>query len=208
MLLSDLSIVKLCKEKELLTPFVESSIKTVNPEDLINKDVKTLEKMTKKGPSFGPSSYGYDIRLDTQFKLFKNDVQMIDGIPVIDPMNFDENSFTVIEGDRIIMPPHSFVLGVSKEYFKMPRNVTGLVMNKSTYARCGVDCFTTVIEAGWEGNLVLEFSNTTNRHVVLHANLGIAQILFIESEDVCKTSYADRGGKYQGQTGVQTAICK
>jgi dCTP deaminase len=207
MLLSDLTIIKLCKEEQLLTPFVETSMKEVNAKDLIKPDAERLKKFSK-GPSYGPSSYGYDIRLDNEFKVFKNDVQMMDGIPVIDPMNFSETAFDCRRGDQIIMPPHSFILGVSKEYFKMPRNVTGLVMNKSTYARCGVDCFTTVIEAGWEGQLVLEFANTTNRHVVLHANMGIAQILFIRSEDECETSYSDRGGKYQGQTGVQTAICK
>jgi dCTP deaminase len=207
MLLSDNSIIRLCEEQQLLTPFVRESVKEIKTSELTTNSQNKL-KNVKHGPSYGPSSYGYDIQLDTTFKLFKNDVQMIDGIPVIDPMNFDETSFDIIEGKQIIMPPHSFVLGVSKEYFKMPRNVTGLVMNKSTYARVGVDVFTTVIEAGWKGNLVLEFSNTTNRHVVLHANMGIAQILFIQSEDKCKTSYADRDGKYQGQTGVQTAICR
>lgn len=207
MLLSDNSIIRLCEEEQLLTPFVRESVKEIKTSELTTNSQNTL-KNVKHGPSYGPSSYGYDIQLDTTFKLFKNDVQMINGIPVIDPMNFDETSFDILEGKQIIMPPNSFVLGVSKEYFKMPRNLTGLVMNKSTYARIGVNCFTTVIEAGWKGNLVLEFSNTTNRHVVLHANMGIAQILFIQSEDECKTSYADRGGKYQGQTGVQTAICR
>lgn len=192
MLKSDKWIIEQCKKNKLLTPFVTESVKTTD---------KGLSHV-----SHGPSSYGYDITLDTKFKIFSNSNQFGEA-GIIDPTNFDSRIFIEHEGDYVIVPPMSFVLGVTKEYFKMPRNVTGLVMNKSTYARCGLNCFTTVIEAGWEGNLVLEFSNNTPLPIKLYAHQGAAQILFLESDEDCLISYSDRGGKYQGQTGVQEAKC-
>ena len=192
MLKSDRWIIDKCQNEGLLVPFVKESIK----------------RSDKGSPhvSHGPSSYGYDITLDTKFKIFSNANQFGEA-GVIDPTHFDDRNFVEHEGDFVIVPPSSFVLGVTRERFKMPRNVTALVMNKSTYARCGLNCFTTVIEAGWEGFLVLEFSNNTPLPIKLYANQGAAQILFFESSDECLVSYADRGGKYQNQKGVQEPKC-
>lgn len=187
---SDVWIREQCEKNQLLTPFVTESI-------------KEAEDGTRH-VSHGPSSYGYDIRLDNIFKIFSNTNQ---GSGVIDPLDFDENNYVEHEGDYVIIPPGGFALGVSKERFKMPRNVTALVMNKSTYARCGITVITTVIEAGWEGYLVLEFTNNSPLPAKLYANHGAAQILFFESDEECLVSYADRDGKYQNQEGVQEAIC-
>ena len=195
MIKSDKWILEQCKQNEMLSPYLDSLIR---------------KKDNDRKVSFGPSSYGYDIRLDTKFKIFTNAHQSKSGI--VDPKDFDEGNFVEcdtkeLDQDYIIVPPNSFVLGVSVEYMKIPDNVTVLVMNKSTYARCGLNCFTTVIEAGWEGNLVLEFSNNTPLPIKLYANEGCAQLLFFESDDACLTTYRDRKGKYQGQRGVQTPIC-
>lgn len=196
MIKSDKWIIDKCKNNGLLNPFIEKLVRKV-------KDDKKV--------SFGPSSYGYDITMDTKVKIFSNANQTGEA-GVVDPKNFNENNF--IEHDTegkehnyIIVPPNSFVLGVSKEHFKMPRNVTAFVMNKSTYARCGLNCFTTIIEAGWNGHLVLEFSNNTPLPIKLYTNEGCAQIVFFESDEECETSYGDRDGKYQNQAGVQTPIC-
>lgn len=197
MLKSDRWILEQCEKNNLLVPFEKESIKHTEDGSL--------------HVSHGPSSYGYDIRLDTKFKIFSNSNQFGEA-GIVDPVNFDDRNFIEHEvendGDYVIVPPGSFVLGVSKERFNMPRNVTALVMNKSTYARCGLNCFTTVIEAGWQGYLVLEFSNNTPLPIKLYANQGVAQILFFESDEQCLTSYGDRNGKYQNQEGVQTPICK
>ncbi len=201
MIKSDRWIIEKCKNDQMLDPFLDN---------LVQKAEGVAEK--GKRISYGPSSYGYDIRLDTKFKIFTNANQS-KGAGVVDPKSFDEHNFVEVDTDElgqdfIIVPPSSFVLGVSKEYMKIPEDVTVLVMNKSTYARCGLNCFTTVIEAGWEGNLVLEFSNNTPLPIKLYANEGCAQLLFFESDEKCNTTYAQRGGKYQGQRGVQTPICK
>lgn len=196
MIKSDKWILEQCKKNGLLNPHNENLVRKAE------KDRKV---------SFGPSSYGYDIRLDNKFKIFSNANQTGEA-GIVDPKNFNENNFIEYdtndgEHDYVVVPPNSFVLGVSKEYIKMPRNVTALVMNKSTYARCGLNCFTTVIEAGWEGFLVLEYSNNTPLPIKLYANEGCAQLLFFESDEDCLVSYADRDGKYHKQTGVQTPIC-
>lgn len=196
MIKSDKWILEQCEKNQMLSPFKK---------DLIRKSEEDRKV------SFGPSSYGYDIRLDTKFKIFSNANQTGEA-GIVDPKNFNENNFIEYdtnnkEHDYVIVPPNSFVLGVSKEYMKIPRNVTALVMNKSTYARCGLNCFTTVIEAGWEGHLVLEYSNNTPLPIKLYANEGCAQLLFFESDEDCLVSYADRDGKYHKQTGVQTPIC-
>lgn len=200
MIKSDKWILDKCKNNEMLSPYVENLVRKVDSNGNIDKKI-----------SFGPSSYGYDIRLDTKFKIFTNANQFGEA-GIVDPKNFNEHNFVEedtkkLGHDYIIVPPNSFVLGVSVEYMKIPRNVTVLVMNKSTYARCGLNCFTTVIEAGWEGNLVLEFSNNTPLPIKLYAGEGCAQLLFLESDEECAVSYSDRGGKYMGQKGVQTPIC-
>lgn len=122
--------------------------------------------------------------------------------PLIDPKQFDENSFVDFEGDSCIIPPNSFALAHTVEYFRIPRNVLTVCLGKSTYARCGIIVNVTPLEPEWEGHVTLEFSNTTPLPARIYANEGVAQFLFFESDEVCGTSYKDRGGKYQGQTGV------
>lgn len=147
--------------------------------------------------SYGVSSYGYDIRVSDEFKVFTNVNSTI-----VDPKNFDPNAYVDFKGDVCIIPPNSFVLARSVERMRMPRNVTGIVLCKSTYIRAGVLIPTTVLEAGWEGIITLEISNVTPLPARIYANEGIAQILFFEGDEDCDVSYADRSGKYQGQQGL------
>lgn len=147
--------------------------------------------------SYGTSSYGYDIRCSDEFKIFTNINSAI-----VDPKNFDENSFVDFVGAVCIIPPNSFALARTVEYFRIPRNVLTVCLGKSTYARCGIIVNVTPFEPEWEGHVTLEFSNTTPLPAKIYANEGIAQVLFFESDEACETSYRDRGGKYQGQTGV------
>ncbi len=150
--------------------------------------------------SYGTSSYGYDIRCSDEFKIFTNINSAI-----VDPKQFDENSFVNFTGDVCMIPPNSFALARTVEYFRIPRNVLTVCLGKSTYARCGIIVNVTPFEPEWEGYVTLECSNTTPLPARIYANEGIAQVLFFESDEVCQTSYADRGGKYQGQTGVTLA---
>ena len=149
--------------------------------------------------SYGTSSYGYDIRCAPEFKVFTNIHST-----VVDPKNFDEKSFVDMHGDYCIIPPNSFALARTMEYFRIPRNVLTICLGKSTYARCGIIVNVTPFEPEWEGFVTLEFSNTTPLPAKIYAGEGCAQVLFFESDkdDVCETSYKDRGGKYQGQVGV------
>lgn len=150
--------------------------------------------------SYGVSSYGYDIRLAPEMKLFTNAYTS-----VIDPKNFDEKSLINLplqENSYFILPANHFALGRSIEYFKVPRNVLILCLGKSTYARCGLVVNFTPFEPEWEGYVTIEFSNTTSLPMKIYANEGIAQVLFFESDEECEVSYADRKGKYQGQTGI------
>ena len=147
--------------------------------------------------SYGTSSYGYDIRCADEFKIFTNINSTI-----IDPKRFDPNSFVDFRGPVCIIPPNSFALARTVEYFRIPRNVLTICLGKSTYARCGIIVNVTPLEPEWEGHVTLEFSNTTPLPARIYANEGVAQVLFFESDEVCETSYRDRGGKYQGQTGV------
>ena len=147
--------------------------------------------------SYGTSSYGYDVRCSSEFKVFTNINSAI-----VDPKNFDEGSFVDVNSDVCIIPPNSFALARTVEKFKIPRNVLTICLGKSTYARCGIIVNVTPLEPEWEGYVTLEFSNTTTLPAKIYANEGIAQMLFFESDEVCETSYADRGGKYQGQVGV------
>jgi dCTP deaminase len=153
--------------------------------------------------SFGVSSYGYDLTSDSEFQIFTNT-----NAQIIDPKNFDKSLLVHAEittdhsGSYIIAPPNSFVLANTVEYIKMPRNVVGLMTAKSTYARCGLIFPPTVLEPEWEGNITIEISNTTPSPARIYVNEGIAQVLFFESDEDCKVSYADRKGKYQGQRGV------
>jgi dCTP deaminase len=147
--------------------------------------------------SYGTSSYGYDVRCSTEFKIFTNINSAI-----VDPKNFDASSFVDITSDVCIIPPNSFALARTIESFKIPRNVLTVCLGKSTYARCGIIVNVTPLEPEWEGQVSLEFSNTTPLPAKIYANEGVAQMLFFESDEVCETSYADRAGKYQGQQGV------
>ena len=183
MILNDKQIRELAEKDEMIRPFVRESV--------------------SKGISHGLNSFGYDLRCGSEFKIFTN----IKGATA-DPKNFSEDNFITIKGeDSVLIPPNSFALASSLEYFKMPRNVTGLVTAKSTYARCGLGTPPTVLEAGWHGNLVLEFSNHTSNSIKLYANSGAAQILFF-SGDQPEVSYSDRKGKYQGQVGITLAKSK
>ncbi|HET8807606.1 MAG TPA: dCTP deaminase [Methylophaga sp.] len=147
--------------------------------------------------SYGTSSYGYDVRCSNEFKIFTNINSAI-----VDPKNFDDNSFIDVTSDVCIIPPNSFALARTVETFRIPRNVLTICLGKSTYARCGIIVNVTPLEPEWEGQVTLEFSNTTTLPAKIYAHEGVAQMLFFESDEVCETSYADRGGKYQGQLGV------
>lgn len=147
--------------------------------------------------SYGTSSYGYDIRCSSEFKIFTNI-----NSAVVDPKNFDDASFVDFQGDVCIIPPNSFALARTVEYFRIPRRVLTICLGKSTYARCGIIVNVTPFEPEWEGYVTLEFSNTTPLPARIYANEGVAQVLFFESDEDCETSYRDRNGKYQGQTGV------
>ncbi len=147
--------------------------------------------------SYGTSSYGYDVRCAREFKLFTN----INSV-IVDPKNFDANSFVDVTADFCIIPPNSFALAHTVEYFRIPRNVLTICLGKSTYARCGIIVNVTPLEPEWEGHVTLEFSNTTPLPAKIYANEGVAQFLFFESDEPCELSYADRQGKYQGQKGV------
>jgi dCTP deaminase len=154
-------------------------------------------QVRKGGISFGLSSYGYDIRIADEFKIFTNI-----NTTIVDPKAFDPRSFVDYQGEVALIPPNSFALGRSVEYFKIPRNVLTICVGKSTYARCGIITNVTPFEPEWEGYVTLEISKTTPLPAKIYANEGIAQVLFFESDEACETSYADRQGKYQGQQGI------
>ena len=152
----------------------------------------------RKIVSYGTSSYGYDVRCSDEFKVFTNVYST-----VVDPKNFDEKSFVDLKADVCIIPPNSFALARTVERFRIPRNVLVVCLGKSSYARCGIVVNVTPLEPEWEGYVTLEFSNTTPLPAKIYANEGVAQMLFFESDEVCETSYRDRGGKYQDQQGVR-----
>ena len=147
--------------------------------------------------SYGHSSYGYDLRVSREFKVFTNVFNT-----VVDPKNFDPRSMVDIETDVCIVPPNSFALARSVEYFRIPRNVLTICVGKSTYARCGIIVNVTPFEPEWEGHVTLEISNTTPLPAKIYANEGLAQVVFFLASEVCETSYADRAGKYMRQTGI------
>jgi dCTP deaminase len=181
---SDRWIRRMAERQRMIEPFEPGQIKYANGHRLV---------------SYGTSSYGYDIRCSNEFKIFTNI-----NTTIVDPKNFDERSFVDFRGEVCIIPPNSFALARTVEYFRIPRNVLTICLGKSTYARCGSIVNVTPLEPEWEGYVTLEFSNTTPLPAKIYANEGVAQVIFLESapDDVCQTSYKDRGGKYQGQTGV------
>lgn len=175
-------IKKMAEEAEMIEPFVDHLVR---------------EKGGKKIISYGLSSYGYDLRVSNQFKVFTNLNNAI-----IDPKGFRENEFISIETDECIVPPNSFALAVSVEYFRIPRNVITICIGKSTYARCGIIVNVTPFEPEWEGYVTLEISNTTPLPAKIYANEGLAQVVFFKADEECLVSYADRGGKYMKQVGI------
>jgi dCTP deaminase len=183
---SDRWIRRMAREHRMIDPFVDGQ-------------VRELDRQGRKVISYGVSSYGYDMRVAPEFKIFTNVLSA-----VVDPKQFDSKSFVEFEGDVCIVPPNSFALARSVEYFRIPRNCLTICVGKSTYARCGIITNVTPFEPEWEGYVTLEISNTTPLPAKIYANEGICQVLFFEADadDICETSYADKAGKYQAQTGV------
>jgi len=178
---SDKWIREMSLNEEMISPFVDNQI--------------------RKGTiSYGLSSYGYDIRVSDEYKVFTNVNNS-----VVDPKKFDEKSFIDYKGDICIVPPNSFALARSIEYFKIPRNVLTVCLGKSTYARCGIIVNVTPFEPEWEGHVTLEISNTTPLPAKIYSNEGLCQVLFFESDEVCEKSYKDKKGKYQNQRGITLA---
>lgn len=165
-------------------------------EPFINKQICQSDQ-NERIISYGVSSYGYDVRCADEFKIFTNI-----NSAVLDPKNFDERSFSDIKGDVCIIPPNSFALARTVEYFRIPRDVLTICLGKSTYARCGIIVNVTPLEPEWEGHVTLEFSNTTPLPAKIYANEGVAQMVFSKAESECQVSYKDRKGKYQGQRNI------
>jgi len=166
-------------------------------EPFVDKQIKYDGSSTQPLVSYGLSSYGYDIRVANEFKVFTNVHNSI-----VDPKNFQENSFVRIVSDICIVPPNSFALARSIEYFRIPRDILTICLGKSTYARCGIIVNVTPFGPEWEGYVTLEISNTTPLPAKIYANEGIAQVIFFQSSELCETSYADRKGKYMKQVGI------
>ena len=179
---SDRWIRKMAQSQQMIEPFEAYQIKQ-------NQSGRVI--------SYGTSSYGYDVRCANEFKIFTNVNSTI-----VDPKNFDERNFVNVDADVCIIPPNSFVLTRSVEYFRIPRDVLVICVGKSTYARMGIVVNTTPLEPEWHGHITLELSNTTPLPAKIYANEGIAQLIFLSADEMCETSYADRQGKYQGQRGV------
>ena len=175
---ADKWIKKMSKEKKMIEPFTDNQINGTSI-------------------SYGLSSYGYDIRVSNEYKIFTNVNNS-----VVDPKRFDSNSFVDFVGDICIIPPNSFALARSIEYFRIPRNVLTICLGKSTYARCGIIVNVTPFEPEWEGYVTLEISNTTPLPAKIYSNEGLCQVLFFESDEECDISYKDKKGKYQSQKGI------
>jgi dCTP deaminase len=175
---SDRWITRMAREHQMIDPFVDGQVR----EGVI---------------SYGVSSYGYDVRVGDEFKVFTNVYNT-----VVDPKNFDPKSFVDIRADVCIIPPNSFALASTIEYFRIPRDILTICLGKSTYARCGIIVNVTPFEPEWEGHVTIEISNTTPLPAKIYANEGIAQVLFFQGDEPCTTSYKDKKGKYQAQRGV------
>ncbi len=174
----DTWITRMALEHQMIEPFVDDQVRT----GVI---------------SYGVSSYGYDVRVGDEFKVFTNVFNT-----VVDPKNFDPKSFVAIKADVCVIPPNSFALASTIEYFRIPRDVLTVCLGKSTYARCGIIVNVTPFEPEWEGHVTIEISNTTPLPAKIYANEGIAQVLFFQSDEPCARSYKDKKGKYQAQRGV------
>ena len=174
----DTWITRVAREHQMIEPFVDDQVR----QGVI---------------SYGVSSYGYDVRVGDEFKVFTNVYNT-----VVDPKNFDSRSFVDIRADVCIIPPNSFALASTIEYFRIPRDILTICLGKSTYARCGIIVNVTPFEPEWEGHVTIEISNTTPLPARIYANEGIAQVLFFQSDEPCARSYKDKKGKYQAQRGV------
>jgi dCTP deaminase len=183
---SDRWIRQMAREQRMIEPFTDGQVR--------ESDAKGSRVI-----SYGVSSYGYDMRVAPEFKIFTNALSVI-----VDPKEFNAKSFVEFEGEVCVVPPNSYALARSVEYFRIPRNVLTICVGKSTYARCGIITNVTPFEPEWEGHVTLEISNTTPLPAKIYANEGICQVLFFEADadDICETSYADKKGKYQAQRGV------
>lgn len=179
---SDRWIRRMAEEQGMIEPFSPDLVRQNNGGRII---------------SYGVSSYGYDVRCADEFKVFTNIHSA-----TVDPKSFDEKSFVDIQAEYCIIPPNSFALARTVEYFRIPRDILTICLGKSTYARCGIIVNVTPLEPEWEGHVTLEFSNTTTLPAKIYANEGVAQMIFLGADEVCETSYRDRGGKYMGQQGV------
>lgn len=175
-------IIRMAREYGMIEPFEDRLVRQVEGAPVI---------------SYGVSSFGYDIRVSNQFRIFTN----VYG-SVVDPKAFDPKALVEVEGEVCLIPPNSFALSLSVEWFRIPRNVMTICVGKSTYARCGIIVNVTPFEPGWEGRAVLEISNTTPLPAKVYANEGLSQVIFFESNNACRISYADRQGKYQNQTDI------
>lgn len=187
---ADKWIRQMSLEKEMINPF--------------------SEQVSGNCISYGLSSYGYDLRVADEFMIFKSAHEIISGVlsederksAIVDPKNFDPSSLRHYKGEVCLIPPNSFTLARSVEYFKIPRNVLAICLGKSTYARCGIIVNVTPFEPEFEGRITIEISNTTSQYAKIYANEGIAQVLFFEGDDECEVSYKDKRGKYQFQEGI------
>lgn len=183
---SDRWIREMAQNHGMIEPFVDQQVRHVEGKRVI---------------SYGLSSYGYDLRVSTEFKVFTNLYNSI-----VDPKNFSESAFVHFEANECIIPPNSFALACSVEYFRIPKDVLTVCIGKSTYARCGIIVNVTPFEPGWEGIVTLEISNTTPCPARIYAGEGLAQVLFYKGSEVCETSYADRAGKYMNQTKITLPV--
>jgi dCTP deaminase len=183
---SDRWIRQKSEEEGMIQPFVDHQVR---------------KEKGKKIISYGLSSYGYDLRVSDKFKVFTNLNNSL-----VDPKDFKDSAFVDVVADECIIPPNSFALAISVEYFRIPRDVLTLCIGKSTYARCGIIVNVTPFEPGWEGYVTLEISNTTPLPAKIYANEGLAQVIFYQSAEVCEVSYADRGGKYMGQIEITLPV--
>ena len=179
---SDTWIRRMAEEHGMIEPFSADQVSEIDGRRIV---------------SYGVSSYGYDVRCSRHFKIFTNINSSI-----VDPKSFNSSNFVEIEDDVCVIPPNSFALAATVERFKVPRDILVLCVGKSTYARCGIIVNVTPLEPEWEGDITLEFSNTTPLPAKIYANEGVAQLVFLEASEVCETSYLDRRGKYQCQSGV------
>lgn len=177
--------------------WIRKQAESRNMIDPFSPDLVRVNEKNEKIISYGLSSYGYDARVSNKFKIFTNI-----NSAVVDPKAFDHGSFVDVETDVCIIPPNSFALASTVEYFKIPRETLVVCVGKSTYARCGIIVNVTPLEPEWEGHVTLEFSNTTPLPAKIYAGEGACQFLFLQGDQICKTSYADRSGKYMGQRGV------